>query len=289
MIWSLTLNAVHALIQSLRPVIIATAGLRIKETKITRELSTRPNPRQFPAAADSSGRCCLTSPGRGVRWAFRAPFADPDWPAHLALGGALNLLPLIGPTWTAGYAARYARSCLAGQPEWRLPAWDDWSGLFWEGLLVWTIALIWLAPGLLLLTLALPYLALTGLAAAGWLTSDGSFLGPALVLLVSGSILLLAGLAATPVSLLTYLQTKQFRAAFNRRLIGRTLRGRGRSYLATCAASAGPVLVLLVLALTPPGFVCLLLVGSFVSFYLTLVWAVLWADWGADNPSAGPV
>ena len=40
----------------------------------------------------------------------------------------------------------------------------------------------------------------------------------------------------------------------------------------------------LIVGFTPPGCLALMVGGTFVGLYLSLVWAILWADWVAENP-----
>lgn len=80
----------------------------------------------------------------------------------LLVGGLLAFVP-VANFFTFGYLLRFSRSVRrTGQLS--LPDWDDWSGLFTEGL---KFALVWLAYWLLPVLLALALAAVIRLAGLG--------------------------------------------------------------------------------------------------------------------------
>ncbi|HEX2171703.1 MAG TPA: DUF4013 domain-containing protein [Dehalococcoidia bacterium] len=222
------------------------------------------------------------------REACRAPFADPDWASKLALGGALNLLPLIGATWPAGYALALGRQRLRDPAERRLPPWTGWRDLFRDGLAVWTIALLWPAPGLLLLSIGFSFLIVAIIEWAGLATTGCSVTAPALAWMAAGAVLLIGGLIPVPAALLLYLRTGRFGDAFHLAAIGRVIRRDVAGYLSVwwrCFLSA---FALVIASVVPPVLLLLLIIGPWVGFHLTLVWTLLWAEWAAENGLAAP-
>ncbi|MBI3003102.1 MAG: DUF4013 domain-containing protein [candidate division NC10 bacterium] len=99
--------------------------------------------------------------------ALRHPFAGRDSARKLVAGSLLNLVPILN-LLALGYALRLMRQVLAGE-ETQLPAWEDWGGLFLDGIRVLVVGaafavgpllLHWLGAGEVLTVLAF------GLAAA---------------------------------------------------------------------------------------------------------------------------
>lgn len=85
------------------------------------------------------------------RQAIRYLLNDGRWWKNILIAFLCNIT-LIGQPLTVGYALRTSRCFLRGQP---LPDWNDWGGLYLDGLRV--IALVWgyLFPGLLLISLSI--------------------------------------------------------------------------------------------------------------------------------------
>lgn len=66
--------------------------------------------------------------------ALRHPFAGRESAKKLVAGSLLNLIPVLN-LLALGYALRLMRHVLAGE-ETELPAWEDWGGLFLDGVRV---------------------------------------------------------------------------------------------------------------------------------------------------------
>jgi hypothetical protein len=99
--------------------------------------------------------------------ALRSVTDDPGWVAKLAIGSGLALascllipLPLI-----AGYKLRVIRGAAHDRPG--LPEWDDWGGLFMEGLLLLALCLAHLLPLALAAGIGFGGVALVTRAASG--------------------------------------------------------------------------------------------------------------------------
>jgi Protein of unknown function (DUF4013) len=69
--------------------------------------------------------------GRGLRFVFD----DPDWIKKVLIGGGMAMLGIVivGVFWLMGYWVRLVQRVSRGE-ERPMPEWDDWGGLFSEGL-----------------------------------------------------------------------------------------------------------------------------------------------------------
>lgn len=208
----------------------------------------------------------------------------------LLLGGALTLIPVVGVVWPTGYAFAYARRVLRDRADRRLPEWTDWHAYFRDGLTAWTIAAIWQAPGLILLAIALPYVAVAGIDWLGIAVTGtaGALRLPALIWTALALIFLTLGLMVLPASLLLFALTGSYGDAFRPRDLLRICAVDRRGYLAVWWQCCLTVLITVFLTIFPPTLPILLIAGPWVSFHLTLVWAILWADWAAEKGLACP-
>jgi hypothetical protein len=102
--------------------------------------STRPPP---PLSA---------KPGSGLDFgrALGFFFQDPNWVQKLLIGSLFTILSmfLIGGVFVAGYAVRIVRRTARGEP-YPLPEWDDFGGLFADGLTAMGAYLLHLVPAVL--------------------------------------------------------------------------------------------------------------------------------------------
>jgi len=78
---------------------------------------------------------------------------DQDWAKKVLLGGAITLIPIVGPFFAMGYVIEVMRNVIAGQ-ETPLPALDDFGGKLVEGLKMWVIAFVYALPLVLLMMCA---------------------------------------------------------------------------------------------------------------------------------------
>lgn len=169
-----------------------------------------------------------------------------------------------------------------------LPEWDAWGSYFRRGIAAWTLAAVWFFPAALCTSLAIVYLGLGLLENTGWLSVSGSPGTPGAIFLAAGAVLGLAAAAVCPISLLLYAAEERFLAALRPSRLVACLRSApaplARVYWLTLASAGLAAIV----TLTPPGLVLMVVAGPFVGFYLTLVWAAIWADWGRTI-GCGPV
>lgn len=77
-------------------------------------------------------------------------FQDPNWVQKLLIGSLFTILSmfLIGGIFVAGYAVRLVRRTARGEP-YPLPEWDDFGGLFVDGLTAMGAYLLHLVPAVL--------------------------------------------------------------------------------------------------------------------------------------------
>jgi len=77
--------------------------------------------------------------------AFTYVFEDEDWVKKVLIGGVVNLIPIVGFFFTAGYMLETLKNVMEGRSL-PLPEWDDWGGKFMKGLMVFIIGLIYSLP-----------------------------------------------------------------------------------------------------------------------------------------------
>jgi hypothetical protein len=79
---------------------------------------------------------------------------DPDWAKKVLIGGAFTLAAsfLVGLPFVAGYVSRTFRAVARGDAR-PLPEWDDLGGLFWEGLRLVAMTLVYSIGSVLLVGL----------------------------------------------------------------------------------------------------------------------------------------
>ncbi|MGH9319745.1 MAG: DUF4013 domain-containing protein [Vicinamibacteria bacterium] len=95
--------------------------------------------------------------------AFGFFFQDPNWVQKLLIGSLFSLLSmfLIGAIFVAGYAARLVRRTARGEP-YPLPEWEDFGGMFAEGLSVVGAYLLHVAPAVIVTAVVFIPLAVLG-------------------------------------------------------------------------------------------------------------------------------
>jgi len=75
---------------------------------------------------------------------FSYVFDDKDWLKKVAIGGLLNIVPIVNLI-PGGYALRTLKNVSEGKEK-PLPEWDDWGGDFMKGLMVFLAWLIYAIP-----------------------------------------------------------------------------------------------------------------------------------------------
>ena len=81
--------------------------------------------------------------------AFGFLFQDQRWVAKILLAAVMLVIPIFGWLVLFGYAMRITRQVAAGT-DLPLPEWEDWGGLFVEGLRAFGVYFVWGLPGNLL-------------------------------------------------------------------------------------------------------------------------------------------
>jgi hypothetical protein len=111
------------------------------------------------SAPDPGGRIDF---GRSLGFVFE----DPDWIKKMLLGGVMALLSMVmvGTFLVIGYFLRVIRRAARGEAR-PLPEWDDWGGIFMDGLLAIGAYLVHVFA--LMIPLALGFGCLFGIAAVG--------------------------------------------------------------------------------------------------------------------------
>lgn len=92
---------------------------------------------------------------------FSYVFDDPDWLKKIAIGGVINLVPILNFA-AAGYAIEVVQRVIHGDVR-PLPEWDDIGGKLVKGLIFLVISIVYSIP---LLILACLYGVLQGVATA---------------------------------------------------------------------------------------------------------------------------
>jgi len=81
--------------------------------------------------------------------AFTYVFEDEDWVKKVLIGGVVNIIPIVGLFFTAGYMLETIKNVMEGRPL-PLPEWDDWGGKFMKGLMAAIIGLVYTLPVIVL-------------------------------------------------------------------------------------------------------------------------------------------
>jgi hypothetical protein len=184
----------------------------------------------------------------------RFPFQDNKWASRFLVGTLLTLanyiLPIVPGIFVSGYILRVMRQTVAGE-EPALPAWDDWGGMFKDGLGAMVLGLVYFFPALLVLiggmvlyfvgTLYLPFTASAqpdgALAQMTMLT-----LGSMAIMFLSmflGTLFSLLGAVVVPVALGHFVAQGELRAAFRVRQWWPILKADKLGYFVTWVVMAG--------------------------------------------------
>jgi len=205
---------------------------------------------------------------------FTYMFDDEDWLKKIAIGGVLNIIPVVNFI-PMGYGLRTLNNVAAGT-ETPLPEWDDWGGDFTKGLMV-TIAL---------LIACLPIFILWGLSAIVAYLAEGSgvagycAVGPLCLEVLWG----IAMLVYLPAAVIGYATKGEFSAFFQFSQVFAFIRDNLSDYIVAILL----VLAAGVVASVVGGIACV--VGAvFTAFWATLVSSHLMGQLQAQAATAaGP-
>ena len=235
-----------------------------------------------------------------VRELLRFPLQDPAWRNKFLIGSGLIFLnfviPLLPSLAVSGYCLKIMKQSIRGETP-LLPEWDDWGDLIMEGLKATALALIYLAPGYLVLIggivvttfgqlLVLP---ISGLIAssgdpealfASVLALIGISMGAALLQIVTvavGLLVLLLGALPLPLAIANYLHEGEFSAGLRLRQIWGFFKVNKSGYLAAWVICIGLLYTLSLSAIFAYMTIVLICLLPFiicpVSFYSNLIGA----------------
>lgn len=178
---------------------------------------------------------------------LRFPFRQEGWEGKLGIGVGLLLasffVPFIPAVFVYGYLIRVMRGAI-DRGELGLPEWEDWGGLFSDGLRALVVGVSFLLPGIIVLTLGtcmycgsfamLPFVEGGG-ASAG--ASEGVFtlwlMFVMMVFFISlalGSVLSLLGAVPIPVAAASMATEERLGAAYRLRNLVRAMAANPMSY-----------------------------------------------------------
>ena len=188
---------------------------------------------------------------------FTYMFDDEDWLKKIAIGGALNIVPVVNFI-SIGYGLRTLNNVAEGT-ETPLPEWDDWGGDFTKGLMVTIASLIASIPiwAVYVLSAIVAALAGRGSDVAGVCAAGVSCLA-----VLWG----IAMLVYLPAAVIRYAAQEEFRAFFQFNEVFAFIRDNLSDYI---------VVILLMLAATIAAFlvglVACVIGALFTGFWATLV------------------
>ena len=156
-------------------------------------------------------------------------FEDPQWIQKLLMGALFSLagVVLIGIFFVNGYLARLVRNVVDGL-ERPLPEWTDLGDMFAEGAMLFVAAFLYMIPLFSLVFLMFPFSILTNIDnPATEILGGGGLVLLSLVLMPVG----LAVAVWVPAALLHAAVRRDFRAAFEFRVIGAFLKNNALNYV----------------------------------------------------------
>lgn len=192
---------------------------------------------------------------------LRFPFRGDEWQNRLAVGVGLLLaslfVPFVPAVFVYGYLVRIMRAAIE-RGELELQAWDDWGGLFREGLKALVVGFTYLLPGLLILMAGTCLYCGTAMVLPFATDGGGPTGGPedlfALWFLVVfviffaslafGSLLALLGAIPLPVAAANLAAEKRLGAAYRLRHIARSMAVNPMGYFAAWVVFLGLMAIL---------------------------------------------
>ena len=156
-------------------------------------------------------------------------FEDPQWIQKLLMGALFSLagVVLVGIFFVNGYLARLVRNVVEGV-ERPLPEWTDLGDMFAEGAMLFVAALLYMIPFFFLFFLMFPFSVLTNIDnPATQILGGGGLVIVSLILVPVG----FAVSVWVPAALLHAAVKRDFKAAFDFRVIGAFIRYNALNYV----------------------------------------------------------
>ena len=156
-------------------------------------------------------------------------FEDPQWIQKLLMGALFSLagVVLVGIFFVNGYLARLVRNVVEGV-ERPLPEWTDLGDMFAEGAMLFVAALLYMIPFFFLFFLMFPFSVLTNIDnPATQILGGGGLVIVSLILVPVG----FAVSVWVPAALLHAAVKRDFKAAFDFRVIGTFIRYNALNYV----------------------------------------------------------
>jgi len=143
--------------------------------------------------------------------AFKRPFTDFK---KLLIGILLSILPIVN-FFAAGYQLRCASSAL--KKKFELPEWKDFGDLFFKGLMLFVISIIYFIP---VIVLAILIILLAGSGVLTFFLSNDPLttiplVGTALILTIIAIVLAILISFIVPMAIMHYIEKNKFKNAFN--------------------------------------------------------------------------
>ena len=177
--------------------------------------------------------------------ALKFPMTDGKWKQKVLIGGVLNIIPVIN-FLSIGYAYRIFQKTLRGQDV-DLPEWADWAELFFQGLMVFIIALIYNIVSLILF-----------------------FIHPVL-----GALAVIAVALLFPAAMARYALRANFADAFQLKDIWARIQENRSDYFIAWLVMVGVFILLMIIGMIP---VLGWIISAIIAFYAYLSFAVIFGD-----------
>ena len=238
-----------------------------------------------------------------LRTVLRFPFQAKGWLNHFLVGSALffanAFVPFIPVIFAYGYLARLLRNTANGQPL-TMPEWNDWGGLFKDGLRSMAVGLLYLGPSTIVMVgggfiyfAAMMTVAFTAESGATDTATSPFFilwLGAFFIFFISmflGWLLWTLGAVPLPLALAHSAARQQFLAAFDLRVFGKIIRADKWGYLLSWVIVMG-LFGVIYTAFMLMYFTVVLCVFSYIlitplAFYVMLVAAAVFGNFYREN------
>jgi hypothetical protein len=238
----------------------------------------------------------------GLKKAVFFPFNGKDWFSKMAIGAALGfgyflIVPIIP---LVGYFGRIMKRVIVDDEDPALPEWNDWGGLFLDGLKFIGISLIFILPAMIIIFVGYAVFMVMDFSMAfsvqGWSSSYGSpptfllyFVGMfvGLIIMWIGSFLSIFTAILLPPALGNMVARSNFGAAFHFSEWWPALKANFTGYLLVIALAAGlyTLLAVGVMVLYASVILCFLLPFAF-GLILFILGSIVYSLYGVTYRDA---